>query len=301
MEFISDLIVEATAAASIDTGIEGVENKKETYGEITVETVKITSEIASLKLNKQKGTYITVTLSEDYGDAYKIISEKLSELVESICAEKEKTILICGLGNESLTPDALGPLVVKKIFVTRHLKNFLPHYFDPRKMQVIAAVTPGVLLSTGMESAEIIKGVADTLHPDVVIVIDALAARSIKRLGNTVQMADTGLSPGGGVGNKRAEISKEYLGIPVISIGIPTVADAAAVTADVMGIINGAGGDFDKYSHIKSELENRELNMIVTPKQINELVDSMSKLLADSINRALNPEMSYEEIEEFTG
>ena len=207
--------------------------------------------------------------------------------------------MIVGLGNLYVTPDALGPKVVPKIEVTRHILEYMPKAM-PEDTRPVSAISPGVLGIPGIETMEILKGVVDNVKPKLLIVIDALASRSIDRISSSIQIADTGIVPGAGVENKRKEISKKTLGIPVIAIGIPTVVDLATVTNECIDIFienlqeKAMSNDYlnklkekDNYEDIKEALVPKDYNMIVTPKEIDKLIDNMSKIISIAINMAM--------------
>ena len=229
--------------------------------------------------------------------ASETLTNELRTLLEQHI-EKQDEIIILGLGNVYVTPDALGPKVINEIDVTRHLINYLPEYVEEGTRSV-SAIAPGVLGTTGIETVEILKGIVDNIHPKLVIVIDALASRSIERISSTVQLSDTGIVPGAGVGNKRSEISKETLGIPVIAIGIPTVVEAATIAADSLDLFiqkvqqDAKSNEFlnqlqeeDKYEMIKEVLTPEDYNFIVTPKEIDDLIENMKDIVARGINFA---------------
>ena len=207
--------------------------------------------------------------------------------------------MIVGLGNLYVTPDALGPKVVPEIEVTRHILEYMPKAM-PEDTRPVSAISPGVLGITGIETMEILKGVVDNVKPKLLIVIDALASRSIDRISSSIQISDTGIVPGAGVENKRKEISQKTLGIPVIAIGIPTVVDLATVTNECIDIFienlqeKAMSNDYlnklqerDNYEDIKEALVPKDYNMIVTPKEIDKLIENMSKIISKAINMAM--------------
>ena len=208
--------------------------------------------------------------------------------------------MIVGLGNLYVTPDALGPKVVPEIEVTRHILEYMPKAM-PEDTRPVSAISPGVLGITGIETMEILKGVVDNVKPKLLIVIDALASRSIDRISSTIQISDTGIVPGAGVGNTRQEISEKTLGIPIISIGIPTVVELATLVSDGIDIfidrlqekaesneyLNKLQQD-DKYEEVKEALNVGEYNMIVTPKEIDDLIENMGSVVARGINFSIN-------------
>ena len=245
--------------------------------EICVTEVKIMTENGAKTMGKPVGTYITMQIQnltlpdEEY---HKKVAKKMASLIKNILTvEKEDyTALVVGLGNRDVTPDALGPKVVDCLNITRHMiLEYGKYAVDEKETHMISAIAPGVMAQTGMESYEIIKGIVDEIRPDVVFVVDALAARNTKRLNRTIQIADTGIHPGSGVGNHRNEISKNTLGVPVIAIGVPTVVDAATIVRDT-------GAEF---------IQPHLYGMFVTPKDIDESVKRLSFTISEGINMAL--------------
>ena len=211
----------------------------------------------------------------------------------------QDSILVVGLGNEQVTPDALGPKVATQIDVTRHILNYMPEVLESGTREV-SAVSPGVLGTTGIETQEILKGIVDHVKPKLVIVIDALASKSIERISSTVQIADTGIVPGAGVGNTRKELSEQSLGVPVVAVGIPTVVDLATITDDCLDLFitklqeEAKSNEYlnslkeqDNYEEIKEALVPNGYNMIVTPKEIDDLIENMSSVVARGINFAM--------------
>lgn len=292
---------------AIDDEIDGVKMQKEVKKEDNVEItrVEILDEKGEEALGKPKGTYITIDvdkiniLTEDeIENISKILSQEIQKLVNEKI-EKKDEVLVVGLGNEEVTPDALGPNVIKDIEITRHIIKYMPQYIDENTRSV-SAIAPGVLGTTGIETLEIIKGVIENVKPKLLIVIDALASRSIGRISSSIQLSNTGIVPGGGVDNVRKEISIKTLGIPVISIGIPTVVETAVVVNDALDIFiekiqNEANSneylnslkDEDNYEKIKEALLPKDYNFIVTPKEIDELILNMSNIVARGINMSL--------------
>ena len=297
-----DLYKKANQIEEID-GIEAEESQ--ITDKIKVTRVKITNEKGQQIIGKKKGNYITIDikklnmLSEDEIDrTTEILSNELKVLVNNKIAPKDE-ILVVGLGNEEVTPDALGPNVVKNIEVTRHIIKYLPQYID-KNTRSVSGIAPGVLGTTGIETAEIIKGVVENIKPKLLIVIDALASRSIERISSTIQLSDTGIVPGGGVENTREEISENVLKIPVIAIGIPTVVETAVVVNDTLELFieklqnEAKSNEYldnlknkDNYEDIKEALLPKEYNFIVTPKEIDELIVNMSKIVARGINMSI--------------
>lgn len=267
-------------------GIEVVEEKRDNG--IVINTVSILTENAAKNMGRPKGTYITIEapqMSEDDEDYHREISVEFSKVLKQMLKDNgiikdnednRYSVLVIGLGNREVTPDALGPGVVDNLFVTRHImKEFGKYAFGTRKVNEVSGLVPGVMAQTGMECLEIVKGVVNEVRPDFVITIDALAARSTKRLGRTIQLADTGIVPGSGVGNHRNAINEESVGRPVISIGVPTVVDAATIVADA---VNSNREDAEKFM-------SPQLNgMFVTPKNVDDTIKQLSFLLSEGLN-----------------
>lgn len=233
-----------------------------------------------------------------YGNAANVLSNELKKLLSKHIASKDE-ILVVGLGNLYVTPDSLGPKVINEIDVTRHIINYMPQVL-PKNTREVSAISPGVLGTTGIETLEIIKGIVENVHPKLLIVIDALASRSIERISSTIQLSDTGITPGAGVGNTRKDLSIDTLGIPVIALGIPTVVEAATIAADSLDLFIGKlqedakSNEFlnnlkeeDKYEMIKEVLVPEDYNFIVTPKEIDDLIENMKDIVARGINFAV--------------
>ncbi|MCI9215669.1 GPR endopeptidase [Lachnospiraceae bacterium 42-17] len=274
--------------------------------EIKVTTVKIETENGAKVMRKPVGTYITMEApnmavpDEDY---HREISAELKKfLARFIKGNKEDcSVLVVGLGNRKVTPDALGPYVVDNLNITRHIvREYGKYAMGEEHVSLVSAIVPGVMGQTGMETVEIIKGVVNETKPDFIIAIDALAARSSKRLNRTIQIADTGINPGSGVGNHRNAITKETVGVPVLAIGVPTVVDAATIVNDTMenfiaaleeseslkgvGVVMQGYSAAEKYELVK-ELISPHLNgLFVTPKDIDETVKRISYTISESLN-----------------
>ncbi len=273
--------------------------------EIKITDVKIQTEKGAKVMGKPVGTYITIEApdmiapDEDY---HREISRLLAMQVNELLPDREElSVLVVGLGNRNVTPDALGPDVVDNLSVTRHIvKEYGKYAMGQEQAHLVSAIVPGVMAQTGMETLEIVKGVVDETKPDCIIIVDALAARSTKRLSRTIQIADTGIHPGSGVGNHRRGINAETVGIPVIGIGIPTVVDAATIVNDTMenfvvamessealrgvGEVLGSYTSVEKYELIK-ELISPHLNgMFVTPKNVDETVKRLSYTISEGLN-----------------
>lgn len=309
--FRTDLALERrdlyNKAHNIEKDIDGIETEKENVNEnILISRVKVINEKGEEAIGKPQGNYITIDVKnlkianeEEIQKASEVVSKELKSLIEKHVQPRE-AILIVGLGNIYVTPDALGPKVINEIDITRHLLEYMPEVLDENTRE-ISAISPGVLGTTGIETLEILKGIVDNVKPKLVIVIDALASRSIERISSSVQLADTGIVPGAGVGNSRKELTINTLGIPVIAMGIPTVVEAATIAADSLTLLiqkvqeQAQSNDFlnklqeeDKYTLIKEVLTPEEYNFIVTPKEIDELIEKMKDVVARGINFAIN-------------
>ena len=215
------------------------------------------------------------------------ISGKLMEVLEGCLPEKEdgQSILIIGLGNRNVTPDALGPLVVEHLDITRHLvKEYGKYALGGEADRLVSAVVPGVMGQTGMETVEIVRGIVEETEPDFVIAIDALAARSVRRLNRTIQIADTGIAPGSGVGNHRNAITKETVGVPVIAIGVPTVVDAATIVGDSIEEYVAKCRDEGMRENKEHLIPPYLYGMFVTPKDIDETMERTSYTISEALN-----------------
>lgn len=250
------------------------EEKIDEQRKVTITKVRIETENGAKAVGKPIGTYLTLEAPElavpDEG-SHREISEVISEQLRALMKEDIEAVLVVGLGNREVTPDALGPEVIGNLYITRHiLKEYGVYAFPDKKVASISGIVPGVMAQTGMETLEIVKGIVEETKPQLVIAIDALAARSVKRLGRTIQIADTGIHPGSGVGNHRKGLNEETLGVPVIAIGVPTVVDAATIVYDVCR-------DVDK-------IPNGIAGMFVTPKNIDATIKSLSYTISEALN-----------------
>ncbi|HEX2946389.1 MAG TPA: GPR endopeptidase [Clostridia bacterium] len=287
--------------------------------DIQITRVRVTTPAGEKAIGKPMGNYITLEipgLRDNDQELYENTCKALAKELSSILKLNEKTMtLVVGLGNWNVTPDALGPKVVSSMMVTRHLLEYLPDQVDDG-VRPVCAVAPGVLGITGIETGEIVKGIVDRIKPDYVIAIDALASRKMDRVNTTIQIADTGISPGSGVGNKRMELSRATLGIPVIAIGVPTVVDAATMANDTIDLVLDSmieqapkGTEFynmmksidrdEKYGMIQEVLEPYVGNLIVTPKEIDEVVRKVAKAIANGLNIALHQGITLNDVNRY--
>lgn len=250
-------------------------------------------------LGRPEGRYVTLScpqaLSIELGTR-RALSEEVGRTIAGMLPEGAKSVLVTGLGNRSVTPDALGPRVVERVLVTRHMAGCLPEDVSARMASVCAAA-PGVLGVTGIETAEVLRGMVEHVHPDVVIAIDALAARSSSRICSTIQVADTGITPGSGVGNHQKALTRETLGVPVIAVGVPMVVYAWAIASDALSAMGETEADEQELAACVERVVSRQLgDLIVTPREVDALVERMAGIVAEGINQALHPGLTAKEI-----
>ncbi len=287
------------------SAVPGVESYTERKGETTVTRVIIQTPEAGRALGKKPGYYVTIESlalrgrdKDELEEVAQVIAAELRVFIQGFNLSDEAGALVVGLGNWNATPDALGPKVVEKILVTRHMWSSSP----PEKrggLRPVCAVSPGVLGITGIETKEIVAGIVDRVKPSFLLVIDALASRSTERMGSTVQIANTGINPGSGVGNRRLGLTAESLGVPVIALGVPTVVEARTIVHDALEQIGSLGGSTAQTR--RREVIDRVLSpyfqdLIVTPKEIDVLINEISRALAGAINIALHPGVTADEV-----
>lgn len=278
----TDLAIEKDSFISGDRP-KGIRRKIFETEKTKITKISVLDKEAAEVIGKPVGEYITVELDEFSYDT-ELLDDRMKSIstqISSLLPNGDGTVLVAGIGNKDITPDALGPRCAEGIFSTRHITSELAEEIGLDRLNPVCSLATGVLGQTGIETGEIIKSVADAIKPKAVIVIDALAAAGLERLGRTVQITDTGITPGSGVGNKRAEISRNTLGVPVIAIGVPTVVDAVTLAKDMTGN--------------KTATESAEAqNMMVTPREIDVMIERASKLIALCVNCALQPETDPE-------
>lgn len=294
----TDLALEARESIEETEGeIRGV-RYEEHYDEekdITITKVMIDTRNGAKAMGKPMGNYVTMEvprMQEPDEDYHREISEELAGQIKGLLPKEkeEQAILVVGLGNRDVTADALGPHVVDNLFITRHVvREYGKAAYNVDKIHLISSIEPGVMAKTGMETAEIIKGVVEQTKPDVLIVVDALASRSVRRLNRTIQITDTGIQPGSGVGNHRNALTKESLGIPVIAIGVPTVVDAATIVGDALDKLTKERSDVERNVHLGEYPKTfAELgNMYVTSKDIDAVIKRLGYTVSEGINIAL--------------
>ena len=283
--------------------IEGIIVTSEKQNNVSITTVDVLNENGVRAVNKEIGKYITIEINDieyleekEKNNITKIVGEQIKILV----GDEIQSVMVVGLGNSKVTPDSLGPKVIYNTNVTRHVIKYASELVKPNTRE-ISAISPGVMGTTGIETEEIIEAVVKNVKPDMLIVIDSLASRSMSRIGNTIQLGNTGITPGAGIGNKRKVLNKETLGIPVIAIGVPTVVDLGTIIDEGLDIFisklqeKAESNEYlnklkeqDNYEEIKEALATpNDYNMIVTPKEIDELIENMKDVIARGINYAV--------------
>ncbi len=320
-QFRTDLALEAREMYQEETKqeIKGVAVEQEEAKDITITRVEVMDSYAEKIMGKPMGKYITLespSLRRSNADLKDEMSKVLAKELKALVGERRHLkALIVGLGNWNVTPDALGPKVVSRVYVTRHLFKTYNKEQDEALAEV-SAISPGVMGLTGVETSEIIKGIVEKTRPDVVVAVDSLASRKMERVNATIQLTDTGISPGSGIGNKRKALTKETLGIPVIAIGVPTVVDAATLTSDAIEMVIDAfsrqanrGTDFynmlkdlkneEKYALIREVMEPYNANVVVTPNDIDEVIINLSQIVANGINIALHPGIDLADVNRY--
>lgn len=312
----TDLALEAREllAKRVSEDIPGILVETLEDEEVIINRVNITSEEAAQRIGKVQGMYVTI---EAQGLRYKntplenkVMKHFADELVYIIGLPSDACVLVVGLGNWNVTPDALGPRAVEKIVTTRHLQKMISPELKGG-VRSVCAISPGVLGNTGMETAEIIKGVVSTVKPDVIIAVDALAAASPQRMNTTIQICNTGIHPGSGVGNKRFGLTQASLGVPVFAVGVPTVVHALNIAIDTINTLK-EHADFARYFKSMQQLTEQEQHTIVrqvlperlgdlmvTPKEIDRLIDDLADIVAGGINQALHPNIDYNNIHNY--
>lgn len=292
----TDLALEATERFTEENvEIRGVEISEDYDEEKDVRTtvVKITTENGARTMGRPQGNYITIEapgLSMSDEDYHREISEKLAlHLKKLLHLEREQSILVVGLGNSAITADSLGPHVVDNLYITRHMiREYGLKSMGKERMHRVSGIIPGVMAQTGMETSEIVQGIVAETKPDVVIAIDALAARSTRRLNRTIQITDTGINPGSGVGNHRVGLTEENLQVKVIGIGVPTVVDAATIVRDSMAHLLDALEETEQKEFLEEMISPHLHTMFVTPRDVDETVKYLSYTISEGLNIAFS-------------
>jgi spore protease len=313
----TDLALEAHELAGLAQGgteIPGVEMQQVQENGIQISRMHIKDMNGSKIMNKMMGHYLTFEVPElrqKDPELQRHVAEVFArELNAFLHLGKKDTVLVVGLGNWNVTPDALGPLVVEKLFVTRHLFLHMPEVVQ-EGFRPVAAVAPGVLGITGVETSEIVKGIVEHIQPDLVIAIDALASRSLERVNTTIQVADTGITPGAGVGNRRKGLNIQTLGVPVVAIGVPTVVDAVTIAHDTIDLLmkhierevpeNTCAQLFANFTEQEKKQLIHELlqplgnNLMVTPKEIDTFIEDIATVVANGLNVALHDAITMDD------
>lgn len=287
----TDLALEAKEIAG--DSISGVEVSEETFEDMKITRIEVTSSKGEKAIGKQMGTYITAefpSLMDDFKETDQRLV-KLGKLIKDLLPENG-LVLVAGLGNQNITPDALGPQCAHGILATRHITGEIAKSTGLDALRSVAVIAPGVLGQTGVETGELILSVSKRIKPSAIIAIDALASRRVERLGCTVQISNTGISPGAGIGNKRTEINQDTTGVPVIGIGIPTVVDALTLANDLFEDSNASQPQWK----LKKSLSPNGEMMVVTPREIDLLVLRGARLLSMAINAALHKDFELSDL-----
>lgn len=314
----TDLALELhTQAKRSGFDLDGIETEIEQKGDIRATHVKIKNQNGAERLGKPIGNYVTLemdALSFQDAEQYEQGCVALRDALEGLyTVDENRPVLVVGLGNRFITADALGPKVADRIFVTRHMHGQLEEIFGD-SLASVCAVAPGVLGITGVETAEIVQGVCDRIHPGLILVIDALAAREVHRINTTVQICDTGIAPGSGVGNHRVALDAQRFGVPVIAIGVPTVIDAVTMAYDavhaLLHAMRSEAGDTlscvqnlseaQLFGMVDEVLSEKISPLTVTPKDVDLAMERISKVLAGGINLYLHKAFSIAEIDSLT-
>ena len=300
--FRTDLAMEAFENAG-QGAIPGVVVSRWSVDGISITEVTVEDNDAARTLDKPKGTYLTLEaplLRERDPDTRLALSTLLGEELARLLPPRApgETVLVVGLGNRGITPDSLGPAAIDRTLATRHL---LSGPAAPKGLTSVCAIAPGVLGVTGIETLELMEGLVEKLRPACLICVDSLAARAAARVGSTLQLCDAGIQPGAGVGNRRVPLTQSRLGVPVISVGMPTVIYAASLARDAFEWLNLQNGDIDPHEDALADMERSLLRgelgeMIVTPREIDAMVQDAAGIIASAVNRALHPDLSEREL-----
>jgi spore protease len=320
-----DLALEAKENASLAKGeqIPGVHTEAVELDGMFITRIHIENEEGAKALNKQIGHYSTIEVpglrqkdSALQDRVAQTLAKEFALFMENVDVDENAKTLIIGLGNWNVTPDSLGPLVVDNVLVTRHFFELMPDKVRPGYRQV-SAVAPGVLGTTGIETGEIVQGIVDRTKPDLVIAVDALASRSLKRVNTTIQIADTGIHPGSGIGNKRKALDRETLGVPVIAVGVPTVVYASTIvdnsiemvirnarkqtdnTDAIFGAVGKLSGE-ERLAMVREVLKPLGQDLLVTPKEIDQFIEDMANIIAVGLNAALHEAVDMDNVSAYT-
>ncbi len=297
----TDLASEALGYADKKDTLDGIISEEKLTDGVQIQYLKITNKNGEELCKKPKGTYITIDIGqiwnaskEEFDKTAMVISQVLKKLFP-----KDGSCLLCAMGNSELTADALGPMTAQNFIVTHHIKQSDREMFDSLQLRDTMCIVPGVTANTGFEASQSIKGVSDSLKPCFAVVVDALASRKLSRLCTTLQICDTGISPGSGVGNTRQAINRELLGIPVFAIGVPTVVEAQTLASDILDDASKVLENAEKLKETKDFLTQNPTAFFVTPKDTDHIIKDVSKLIGFSLNLALHKDLTPGECEEF--
>lgn len=313
-----DLAIEAhemlAMGKTADFSVSGVtveENQHNDYIKIT--RIKVNDENGERELGKPPGSYITIEMpfgfcgqQEIYEEMCKVCAKELKRVTGKTLETEDDTVLVVGLGNDKITADALGPKVVDSLMITRHLKRYIPEEID-EGIRPLCAIAPGVLGTNGMETEEVVRSLTNEIKPKLVIAIDALCSGNVERLNTTVQITDTGITPGGGVGNARKTLNKDTLGVPVIAVGVPTVVDAATIAAAGIDMVISASNqninipckESERRGWIRSEIGEKLRNMIVAPKDVDSVIKDIAYVIANGINISMHEGITIADVDRY--
>jgi spore protease len=321
----TDLALEAKEMAEAPQGgpIPGILSKTTEDNGITITQLQVQNEQGSQAIGKMQGHYVTIEVpglrNGDTGLQDRVATQfakHFEAFLERLSIPKSARILIVGLGNWNVTPDALGPLVVENVMVTRHFFELMPDQVADG-YRPVSAVAPGVLGITGIESSEIVHGIVEMTKPDLVIAVDALASKAVERVNTTIQIADTGIHPGSGIGNKRKGLTKEILGVPVIAIGVPTVVYASTIVNNTLEMMRGhfekQNGDSNQILGLVNQMADNERlqlvkevlsplghDLLVTPKEIDEFIEDIANIIASGLNASLHEAVDTDNVAAYT-
>ncbi|WP_424766906.1 GPR endopeptidase [Paenibacillus sp. sgz302251] len=303
--------------------IPGVHSETTEDEGITITKLHVQNEQGSQAIGKMQGHYVTIEVPGLRGGdtglqdrVATLFAKQFEAFLERLTISKTARVLIVGLGNWNVTPDALGPIVVENVMVTRHYFELMPDQVAPGYREV-SAVAPGVLGITGIESSEIVQGIVEKTKPDVIIAVDALASKAVERVNTTIQIADTGIHPGSGIGNKRKGLTKEILGVPVIAIGVPTVVYASTIVNNTLEMMrshfNKQSGNTDQILGLMNQMEENERlqlvrevlsplghDLLVTPKEIDEFIEDIANIIASGLNASLHEAVDTNNVAAYT-
>jgi spore protease len=322
----TDLALEArdlAEASNQGKPIPGVQSDFKRENGIRVTNIHVMNEEGSRAINKLPGHYITIEVpalrQKDSSLQDRVatkFAQEFEQFLQAIGIPKDAKVLIIGLGNWNVTADALGPLVVENIMVTRHYFELMPGEVSPG-YRPVSAVAPGVLGTTGIESSEIVLGIVEKSKPDLVIAIDALASRSLERVNTTIQISDTGIHPGSGIGNKRKGLTQEILGVPVVAIGVPTVVYASTIvnnsidlmhthfkqqtsnTGQILGLLDNMNEE-ERLMLVREVLNPLGHDLLVTPKEIDQFIEDIANIIASGLNAALHEAVDADNVAAYT-